>query len=74
MEAVLLIAIQGPGKSTFYCRRFFHTHVRLSLDLPRTRRLRAGVDDEPPLYLYLREAPRAEGEEQRGHGGEHGEV
>ena len=38
MEAVLLIGIQGAGKSTFYCRRFFHTHVRLSLDLLRTRR------------------------------------
>ena len=38
MEAVLLIGIQGAGKSTFYCRRFFHTHVRLSLDLLKTRR------------------------------------
>lgn len=37
MEAVLLIGIQGAGKSTFYLRRFFHTHVRLSLDLLRTR-------------------------------------
>jgi predicted kinase len=37
MEAILLIGIQGAGKSTFYCRRFFHTHVRLSLDLLRTR-------------------------------------
>jgi predicted kinase len=38
MEAVLLIGIQGAGKSTFYLRRFFHTHVRLSLDILRTRR------------------------------------
>lgn len=37
MEAVLLIGIQGAGKSTFYCRRFLHTHVRLSLDLLKTR-------------------------------------
>lgn len=37
MEAVLLIGIQGAGKSTFYQRRFFNTHVRLSLDLLRTR-------------------------------------
>lgn len=37
MEAVLLIGIQGAGKSTFYCRRFFHTHVRISRDLLRTR-------------------------------------
>ena len=43
MEAVLLIGIQGAGKSTFYCRRFFHTHVRLSLDLLKTRRREAAL-------------------------------
>jgi predicted kinase len=37
MEAILLIGIQAAGKSTFYRRRFFDTHVRLSLDLFRTR-------------------------------------
>lgn len=37
MEAVLLIGIQGAGKSTFYMEQFFHTHVRISLDLLRTR-------------------------------------
>lgn len=37
MEAVLLIGIQGAGKSTFYARHFFHTHVRLSLDMLKTR-------------------------------------
>ena len=36
MEAILLIGIQGAGKSTFYRERFFDTHVRLSLDLLRT--------------------------------------
>lgn len=38
MEAVLLIGIQGAGKSTFYKGHFFDTHVRLSLDLLKTRR------------------------------------
>jgi predicted kinase len=38
MEAVLLIGIQGAGKSTFYRERFFDTHVRISLDLLGTRR------------------------------------
>jgi predicted kinase len=38
MEAVLLIGIQGAGKSTFYRERFFDTHVRISLDLLRTGR------------------------------------
>jgi predicted kinase len=38
MEAVLLIGIQGAGKSTFYSERFFDTHVRISLDMLKTRR------------------------------------
>lgn len=37
MEAVLLIGIQGSGKSTFYRERFFDSHLRVSLDLLRTR-------------------------------------
>lgn len=37
MEAVLLIGIQGAGKSTFYIEQFFNTHVRISLDLLRTK-------------------------------------
>ena len=37
MEAILLIGIQGAGKSTFYQERFFDTHVRLSLDVLKTR-------------------------------------
>jgi predicted kinase len=37
MEAVLFVGVQGSGKSTFYQQRFFHTHVRISLDLLRTR-------------------------------------
>ena len=37
-EAVILIGIQGAGKTTFYVERFLHTHVRLSLDMVGTRR------------------------------------
>ncbi len=37
MEAVLLVGIQGAGKSTFCRRRFFDTHVRINLDMLRTR-------------------------------------
>ena len=37
MEAVIFIGIQGAGKSTFYKGRFFNTHVRLSLDMLRTK-------------------------------------
>jgi predicted kinase len=36
MEAIILIGIQGSGKTTF-CERFFDTHVRISLDLVKTR-------------------------------------
>lgn len=38
MEAVVLIGIQASGKSTFYRARFFDTHVRINLDMLRTRR------------------------------------
>lgn len=38
MEAVLFIGIQGAGKSTFYRERFFDTHVRINLDMLRTRK------------------------------------
>ena len=37
MEAILFIGIQASGKSTFYQRHFFHTHLRISLDLLNTR-------------------------------------
>jgi predicted kinase len=37
MEAVILIGIQGSGKTTFYRERFFDTHLRISLDLLKTR-------------------------------------
>jgi predicted kinase len=37
MEAVIFVGIQGSGKSTFYRDRFFDTHVRISLDLLKTR-------------------------------------
>jgi predicted kinase len=37
MEAVIFVGIQGSGKSTFFRNRFFDTHVRISLDMLRTR-------------------------------------
>jgi predicted kinase len=37
MEAVILIGIQGAGKSTFCRERLFDTHVRINLDMLRTR-------------------------------------
>ena len=37
MEAVIFIGLQGAGKSTFYKERFFDTHLRISLDMLKTR-------------------------------------
>lgn len=37
MQAVIFCGIQASGKTTFYLERFFETHVRISLDLLRTR-------------------------------------
>jgi predicted kinase len=37
MEAIVLMGLQGSGKSSFFRDRFFASHVRISLDLLRTR-------------------------------------
>lgn len=37
MEAVVFVGIQAAGKSTFYRERFFDTHIRINLDMLRTR-------------------------------------
>jgi predicted kinase len=36
-EAVIFIGVQASGKTSFYRQRFFETHVRISLDMLRTR-------------------------------------
>ena len=37
MEMVLLMGVQAAGKSTFCKHRFWETHVRINLDMLRTR-------------------------------------
>ena len=37
MQAIIFTGIQASGKSTFYRERFFDTHVRINLDMLRTR-------------------------------------
>jgi hypothetical protein len=37
MEAIVLCGVQGSGKTTLYRDRFLDTHVRVSMDLLRTR-------------------------------------
>jgi len=43
MELALLIGIPASGKSTFCRERFFGSHLRLSLDMLRTRRRERGL-------------------------------
>jgi predicted kinase len=37
VEAVIFVGLQGAGKSTFYRARFFATHMRINLDMLKTR-------------------------------------
>ncbi len=37
MEAVIFVGIQCSGKSTFFKDRFFDSHIRINLDMLRTR-------------------------------------
>ena len=37
MEAIIFMGLQASGKSSFYREQFFSSHVRISLDLLRTR-------------------------------------
>ena len=56
MEAIIFVGIQGAGKSSFYKERFFTTHVRLNLDMLRTRHrlsvlLNACLETRQPYVL-----------------------
>ena len=37
MEAIIFVGIQGSGKSSFYKERFVDTHIRINLDMLKTR-------------------------------------
>lgn len=37
MEVVIFVGIQGSGKSTFFKEIFFDSHIRINLDMLRTR-------------------------------------
>ncbi len=37
MEAVIFIGIQAAGKTSFFRERFFDSHVRINLDMLKTR-------------------------------------
>lgn len=37
MEVIIFVGIQATGKSTFYKQNFFDTHIRINLDMLRTK-------------------------------------
>jgi predicted kinase len=37
VEAVIFTGLQATGKSTFYQDRFYKTHIRINLDMLKTR-------------------------------------
>ena len=37
MELVLFVGMQASGKSSFYRERFFNSHIRINLDMLKTR-------------------------------------
>ena len=56
MEAVVLCGVQGSGKTTLYRDRFLETHVRVSMDLLRTRHreaelLRLCLETQQPFVV-----------------------
>lgn len=56
MEALVFCGIQGSGKSTFYRRHLVDTHVRINLDMLKTRTrerilLRACFDAKQPFVV-----------------------
>ena len=67
MEAVIFVGLQGAGKSTFYQERFFATHMRLNLDMLKTRHrekrlLLACVEAGQPFVVDNTNPTRAERE------------
>ena len=56
MEAAVFVGIQASGKTTFYLARFVRSHVRISLDMLRTRHreailLRACIEAKQPFVV-----------------------
>ena len=65
MEAVIFVGLQGAGKSSFYKERHFATHLRLSLDMLKTRHrerrlLQACVEALQPFVVDNTNPTRAE--------------
>lgn len=56
MEGIIFIGVQASGKSTFYLQRYFKTHIRLNMDMLKTRHrenllLKALIEAKQPLVI-----------------------
>ena len=56
MEAIIFTGLQASGKSTFYKQRFFDTHIRINLDMLKSRRredllLRVCIEMKQPFVV-----------------------
>jgi predicted kinase len=65
MEAVIFTGLQGAGKSTFYRQRFFATHLRINLDMLKTRHrercfLQTCIETRQPFVVDNTNPTRAE--------------
>ena len=65
MEAVIFVGLQGAGKSTFYRERFFDTHLRINLDMLKTRHrerrfLQTCIETRQPFVVDNTNPTRAE--------------
>lgn len=58
MEVIILIGIQGSGKSSFYKARFADTHVRINLDMLKTRHREKLFFDACVYYLEGEQNPQ----------------
>lgn len=55
-DAIVFVGLQASGKSTFYKERFFATHLRINLDMLKTRHrerllLRACIEMQQPFVV-----------------------
>jgi predicted kinase len=65
METVIFVGLQGAGKSTFYRERFFATHMRVNLDMLKTRHregrfLQVCIETRQPFVVDNTNPTRAE--------------
>lgn len=65
MQAIIFIGIQASGKSTFFQQRLFHSHLRLNLDMLKTRHReeilpRACLEAKQPFVIDNTNATRAD--------------